>query len=135
MKAFAFLFVLFLVVVCFAQTEGIVKGSAAAGITAQSADRGINSMSDWYMTDSLHIQSGETADVTVATKWGTGILLKNIYNNSGSLAKVYFVSANNTSTQLIKIPEYSHSGKLPPISKIVRTGTADSLLMYFQITY
>lgn len=113
--------------------EGVTKDIPGTAVmfdaTRQSA-----SMADWYTAKVLHI-SGESGNVVVATKYGSTYRLKDIYNNAGSTATVKFVCRNvSTDTVTMKIAEYGHSGKLPPILTIVQTGTSDSLVLFFQLS-
>ncbi len=114
----------------FAVLLGLVSLSFAGGpegkISAGLPDSyQLASVADWYTT-----KNAAGSSVVVATTY-SGLKLKGIRNNSGTLQKILFIT-NIGDTCLYALNAYETSGKLPPIRKIISGAVADSTLYFFQ---
>ena len=102
----------------------------------QTMDSCLNSMSDWYTIRALDI-SGAAGDIVVSTTY-PGLVLKQ-FGNAGAATVVanIIVKINEGGTVGSAITLHCPAdggvtGKFPPIHTIVKSGTSNSLILYFQ---
>jgi hypothetical protein len=102
------------------------------GSNMKESAQSIASMADWFDVRELDI-SGEAGNVVIATKYPTMVCkgFKNL--SSSAAATVIFTTKNNSEVSVtfpLDVGEFS--GKLPQINSIVKAGTSDNILLYFQ---
>lgn len=91
------------------------------------------SIADWYDIRKLDI-SKETGDVVIATKY-PGMVCKRIMNlsDSGAATIIFKTKTNSAGTAItMSLDSRGDTGKLPEVYSIVKAGTADNLLLWFQ---
>jgi hypothetical protein len=91
----------------------------------------LQKMSGWYDWKELDI-SGETGNVTVATKYPQ-LSLTGILNNNADAATVIVRTVVTPGTSItLTIPANTPMYPIPPIATIIQSGTSDNLILMFQ---
>jgi hypothetical protein len=112
---------------------GYIMKSTLGAYSTYSTEQALNSVADWYTC-----KRADSIGVVVATKYGSTVRLKQIYNNSGSTQYIKVVFVNRlvstvADTVTLNVPAYGLTGKLPSVLKVVSGAVVDSTVYYLQI--
>ena len=120
---------LVLLSVLFMFTASIVVGQEGKISGGLPDSYQLASIADWYTCKQLDI-SGEAGNIVIKTKY-SGLVCKAFLNRSGSTVAVKVITTIGDTVH-IPIAAYAQTSKQPPIKTIFKTGTSDSLTLYFQ---
>lgn len=105
--------------------------SGNIGSSKVSEREALTSISDWSDHIPLSI-SGEAGNVVISTKYA-GNVCKGFANIGAASGAVVFSTKKHPTTQItFPLDVGAFSGKLAEIHTIFKTGTSDSILLYFQ---
>ncbi len=116
-----------------AGNEGVLNGSPA--VPAQNGDESRRSSADWYNGREINISDSTADTLTMSAAVAPGARVKQIINNSGSVATVKLRFRVNSTFHTLKIPAYGTTGKIPSVYSIMKSGSSDSLFLLWQMEY